>query len=207
MKCVLIVFLKSTSVGGGEMEEIENELFYQRLKKRDDDAFDYLITAYSKLLWAVDARSGVHNNMDLEEIISDVFLRFWQDPEKFNPEKGSLKTYLCIMTKSMTRNKWQKVQKFKQEPLTEINEDAQQLISDELDEKEAWQELYNLILTFDEPTRQLLFWRIFCDLSPLEIAERTKLTSKEIDNYLYRGRKKLRHLVNENSFFREVENR
>ncbi|MPM73296.1 hypothetical protein SDC9_120276 [bioreactor metagenome] len=207
MKCVLIVFLKSTSVGGGEMEEIENELFYQRLKKRDDDAFDYLITAYSKLLWAVGARSGVHNNMDLEEIISDVFLRFWQDPEKFNPEKGSLKTYLCIMTKSMTRNKWQKVQKFKQEPLTEINEDAQQLISDELDEKEAWQELYNLILTFDEPTRQLLFWRIFCDLSPLEIAERTKLTSKEIDNYLYRGRKKLRHLVNENSFFREVENR
>ncbi|WP_430617158.1 RNA polymerase sigma factor [Enterococcus sp. MSG3327] len=189
------------------MEEIENELFYQRLKKRDDDAFDYLITAYSKLLWAVGARSGVHNNMDLEEIISDVFLRFWQDPEKFNPEKGSLKTYLCIMTKSMTRNKWQKVQKFKQEPLTEINEDAQQLISDELDEKEAWQELYNLILTFDEPTRQLLFWQIFCDLSPLEIAERTKLTSKEIDNYLYRGRKKLRHLVNENSFFREVENR
>lgn len=207
MKCVLIVFLRSTSVGGGEMEEIENELFYQRLKKRDDDAFDYLITAYSKLLWAVGARSGVHNNMDLEEIISDVFLRFWQHPEKFNPEKGSLKTYLCIMTKSMTRNKWQKVQKFKQEPLTEINEDAQQLISDELDEKEAWQELYNLILTFDEPTRQLLFWRIFCDLSPLEIAERTKLTSKEIDNYLYRGRKKLRHLVNENSFFREVENR
>lgn len=204
---MLIVFLKSTSVGGGEMEEIENELFYQRLKKRDDDAFDYLITAYSKLLWAVGARSGVHNNMDLEEIISDVFLRFWQHPEKFNPEKGSLKTYLCIMTKSMTRNKWQKVQKFKQEPLTEINEDAQQLISDELDEKEAWQELYNLILTFDEPTRQLLFWRIFCDLSPLEIAERTKLTSKEIDNYLYRGRKKLRHLVNENSFFREVENR
>ncbi|OJG93734.1 sigma-70 family RNA polymerase sigma factor [Enterococcus thailandicus] len=201
------MFLKSTSVGGGEMEEIENELFYQRLKKRDDDAFDYLITAYSKLLWAVGARSGVHNNMDLEEIISDVFLRFWQHPEKFNPEKGSLKTYLCIMTKSMTRNKWQKVQKFKQEPLTEINEDAQQLISDELDEKEAWQELYNLILTFDEPTRQLLFWRIFCDLSPLEIAERTKLTSKEIDNYLYRGRKKLRHLVNENSFFREVENR
>ncbi len=207
MKCVLIVFLKGTSVGGGEMEEIENELFYQRLKKRDDDAFDYLITAYSKLLWAVGARSGVHNNMDLEEIISDVFLRFWQHPEKFNPEKGSLKTYLCIMTKSMTRNKWQKVQKFKQEPLTEINEDAQQLISDELDEKEAWQELYNLILTFDEPTRQLLFWRIFCDLSPLEIAERTKLTSKESDNYLYRGRKKLRHLVNENSFFREVENR
>ncbi len=207
MKCVLIVSLKSTSVGGGEMEEIENELFYQRLKKRDDDAFDDLITAYSKLLWAVGARSGVHNNMDLEEIISDVFLRFWQHPEKFNPEKGSLKTYLCIMTKSMTRNKWQKVQKFKQEPLTEINEDAQQLISDELDAKEAWQELYNLILTFDEPTRQLLFWRIFCDLSPLEIAERTKLTSKEIDNYLYRGRKKLRHLVNENSFFREVENR
>lgn len=207
MKRVLLVFLKSTSVGGGEMEEIENELFYQRLKKRDDEAFDYLITAYSKLLWAVGTRSGVHNNMDLEEIISDVFLRFWQHPEKFNPEKGSLKTYLCMMTKSMTRNKWQKVQKFKQEPLTEINEDAQQLISDELDEKEAWQELYNLILTFDEPTRQLLFWRIFCDLSPLEIAERTKLTSKEIDNYLYRGRKKLRHLVNENSFFREVENR
>lgn len=207
MKRVLLVFLKSTSVGGGEMEEIENELFYQRLKKCDDEAFDYLITAYSKLLWAVGTRSGVHNNMDLEEIISDVFLRFWQHPEKFNPEKGSLKTYLCMMTKSMTRNKWQKVQKFKQEPLTKINEDAQQLISDELDEKEAWQELYNLILTFDEPTRQLLFWRIFCDLSPLEIAERTKLTSKEIDNYLYRGRKKLRHLVNENSFFREVENR
>ncbi|BCA86987.1 DNA-directed RNA polymerase sigma-70 factor [Enterococcus saigonensis] len=188
------------------MEEIENPLFYRRIKKRDEAAFNRLIDAYSKLLWAVASRSGATNSMDLEEVISDVFLRLWEQPEKFDEKKGSLKTYLCIMTESMAKNKMQQVRRRQHETLVDTEESSANLVSNELEEKAAWQEIYTLIMTFDEPTRQILLWRIFYELTPQEIAKRSGLPTKEIDNRLYRGRKKLRSLVERNSFFREVEN-
>lgn len=188
------------------MEEIENTLFYRRVKKRDEAAFNTLITAYSKLLWAVASRSGAANGMDLEEVVSDVFLRLWEQPEKFDEKKGSIKTYLCIMTESMTKNKLQQARRRQHETLANIEENTDELVSSELEEKAAWQEIYSLIMTFDEPTRQILLWRIFYELTPQEIAKKSGLPAKEVDNRLYRGRKKLRSLVERNSFFREVEN-
>lgn len=188
------------------MPEIENTLFYRKIRKRDEEAFNTLIAAYSKLLWAVASRSGATHSMDLEEVVSDVFLRLWEHPEKFDPQKGSLKTYLCVMTESLTKNKLQQVRRRSYESLENIEESTANLVSNELEEKAAWQEVYHLIMTFDEPTRQILLWRIFYELTPQEIAKRSGLPAKEVDNRLYRGRKKLRSLVERNSFFREVEN-
>jgi len=35
-----------------------------------------------------------------EEVTQEVFLRFWRDPERFLPERGSLRTYLLTMAHS-----------------------------------------------------------------------------------------------------------
>lgn len=36
-----------------------------------------------------------------EEVTQEVFLRFWRDPERFLPERGSLRTYLLTMAHSV----------------------------------------------------------------------------------------------------------
>ncbi len=40
------------------------------------------------------ARRLVVNVSDAEEVVQEVFLRLWTDPEKFDPERGSLRAYL-----------------------------------------------------------------------------------------------------------------
>lgn len=192
------------------MTEIENPLFYQRIKKREDAAFNQLIAEYSKLLWAIGSRMAATNakttQMDLEEVVSDVYLRLWQHPEKFDPKKGTLKTYLVVMMESMTKNKLRQRSKHQHEDLEQLVEPKELTeTNDPLSEKELWQEIYQLVMEIEEPTRKILIWRLFYDLKPDEIVKRSGLSAKEVDNRLYRGKIKLRKLIQRNAFFREVE--
>lgn len=189
------------------MSQIENEVFYRRIRKRDETAFEELMDQYSKLLWAVGSRLNVGSDgMDLEELVSDVFLRLWQHPEKFQADRGSLKSYLCIMMDSLTKNKLKQNARYRHDDLSELMEVGKE--SDQvarLDEEAAWQEIYDLIMEIDEPTRRLLLWRIFYDLKPEEITKKSGLSAKEVDNRLYRGKLKLRKLLERNLFYREVD--
>lgn len=186
---------------------MENELFYQRIRRRDEAAFEELMNGYSKLLWAVGSRLNVGSDgMDLEELVSDVFLRLWQHPEKFQPERGSLKSYLCVMMDSLTKNKLKQNARYQHEDLAELVEVGKESASVvRMDEEAAWQEIYDLIMEIDEPTRKLLLWRIFYDLKPEEITKKSGLPAKEVDNRLYRGKLKLRKLLERNLFYREVD--
>lgn len=189
------------------MNQMENELFYRRIKQRDEAAFEELMNGYSKLLWAVGSRLNVGSDgMDLEELVSDVFLRLWQHPEKFQPERGSLKSYLCVMMDSLTKNKLKQNARYQHEDLAELVDVGKESASVvRMDEEAAWQEIYDLIMEIDEPTRKLLLWRIFYDLKPEEITKKSGLPAKEVDNRLYRGKLKLRKLLERNLFYREVD--
>lgn len=44
------------------------------------------------------ARRLLHDRNLAEEIVQDVFLRFWNDPERFDPGRGSLRSFLLAVT-------------------------------------------------------------------------------------------------------------
>ncbi|MGG5316222.1 RNA polymerase sigma factor [Enterococcus sp. AZ072] len=184
-----------------------NEEMKKKLIAGDDQFFDQLINQYSKLLWAVGATiltvKNSNQQMDIEEVISDVFLRLWQQPEKYNPKKGSLKSYLVIMTKSLALNKLKAKRRHHHEDLDEINEIYLAEISTK-EEELAWQDLYDAVMKLDEPTRRILIMRFFYEMKPSEIQTQLGLSSKEIDNRLYRGKKKLQEFLDYQNFINEV---
>ncbi|MDP8936731.1 MAG: sigma-70 family RNA polymerase sigma factor [Actinomycetota bacterium] len=44
------------------------------------------------------ARRLLNDNQMAEEVLQEVFLRLWNDPERFDPERGSLRSYLLAHT-------------------------------------------------------------------------------------------------------------
>lgn len=157
---------------------------------RDEVAFNRLIKEYSKLLWAVGwsiiGKQG--SAEDLEELVSDVFLRFWNQPEKYDEKKGSLKNYLALMTKSMALNRLKAQQK--------IVETDDVFLLETIPEKEQaddaiWRAFFQAIETLSEPTRTICFQRFFLEWKPAFISERLQLSVDEVNRRLYRGKKKI----------------
>lgn len=169
-----------------------DEEWQERLMQRDEKDYQLLIQQYGKLCWAVAASvlsNSPSSRMDIEELISDVFFRFWQHPEKYDPERGSLKNYLALVTKSMALNKLKKIQRESALPLEESWKGA-------VPEAAAdWQDLYEAIKELEEPTREIMIRRYFYNEKPAAIRQKLRLSEKEVDNRLYRGKKKLRSLL------------
>jgi RNA polymerase sigma-70 factor (ECF subfamily) len=61
------------------------------------DALAELYRRHGGAVFAL-ARRVLHDPADAEEVVQEVFLRLWNAPEKFDPERGSLRSYLLAQT-------------------------------------------------------------------------------------------------------------
>lgn len=81
------------------------------IKNRNEAAINEVITKYSKLLWAV--AGAVLNNMgstqDVEECVADTFIYLWEHPDKYDPQRGKLKTWLSIVARTQAVNRCREI--------------------------------------------------------------------------------------------------
>lgn len=151
---------------------VREEELYIGLMNQEQEVYQQLIEQYAKLLWAVASTILTDYHVtDIEEIVSDVFIRLWQAPKKYCPEKGSLKSYLVVMTRSMALNKLKQnkrmhVTNFEEEEWTE----------EIIEQKTDWKELYSAIQQLPEPAKEIIVRRFF-------LRRKTKSYSKK-DEYV-----------------------
>ena len=73
----------------------------QRLRQRDPEALETLISRYSRELFYYIrlVLDGVGVAQDTEECVNDLFVAVWQEIETFDPERGTLRTWLTMRAK------------------------------------------------------------------------------------------------------------
>jgi len=176
---------------------LSDEELLQRLLNGEQDAFSYMMDAYSKLLWVV--VGGILGNtgttQDIEECISDVYVQIWKNPSAFNPQKGSLKTFLAVVARSKALDTYRKLSKAR---IIELDEAIQSTDDDLLDyiiDQEMCQELYVAIRSLTEPNKEIVLGRYFFDEKPASIAKNIAMPVKEVENRLFRSKTKLRKLL------------
>lgn len=68
---------------------------HERLRAGDDDALAEVYDRCSPLVYAVAVR--ITGNRTAAEILTqDVFVRLWERPEEYRPDRGSLLSWLCM---------------------------------------------------------------------------------------------------------------
>jgi len=173
---------------------LNDEVLIQKLLNEEEDVFSYIIDTYSKLLWVVvgGILGKVGTPQDIEECISDTFVQVWRNPNAFNHQKGSFKTFLAVIAKSKALDTYRKLSKSKIVELNEAIKSADDDLIDYIVDKEMCQELFTAIESLTEPNKEIVMRRYFFEEKPAYIAKVISLPVKEVENRLYQSKLKLR---------------
>lgn len=162
----------------------------------DADAIDTVIRRYSRLVWrVVSAVLDPISVQDVEECVADVFVHLWAHPEKYDPDRGSLKTWLTVTAKSRAIDRYRELTRrrdvsIEDTPVSESEDSCQHVIRVEDSEN-----LLSAVQQLAQPEKEIIVRRFFYEEKPRDIARALGLTVKSVDNHLYRAKQKLRNLI------------
>lgn len=167
------------------------------LRKRDAKTYEYLIDTYGRLVWTVAA--GILNQTasreDIEECVSDVFISLWEKPEQFNPSRGEINTFLCLLAKSRAIDRLRKQSKIAYVSIEEVAVTEDDDFLDQLIEKEIIISVNDYMRGLEEPDCEILRLKFIYELKPALIASKLELPISEVYKRIRNGKNELAKLV------------
>lgn len=127
---------------------------------------------------------------DIEEVISDILVGIWKSRDYFDESRGTFfKSYCYGVARKTALKKRRDCAKLGELiPLNEnILEDCYDF-QNRLEKEEESRILIQVLMDSDEPLRSVFILRYFYFYKVKEIAEILKISSKQVENYLYRGK-------------------
>ncbi|MDR3238574.1 MAG: sigma-70 family RNA polymerase sigma factor [Clostridiales bacterium] len=181
-----------------------DEEIAKRIRKKDMAAFDTMMEQYNKLLWLVmgNILEKVGTPEDIEDCISDVYLKLLENPKMYNEKKGSLKSFLVRVGKNMAIDRYRKLSRGRIIELPEQVASAGEDILQSLIQKENAEKVLEAVSALKEPDREIMIRRYFFNEKIKVISEKMFLNTKEIENRLYQGKMKLKKLIRQEEAFR-----
>ena len=176
---------------------MNDERMITAIKNRSEAAINEVITKYSKLLWSVAGAvlNNIGSTQDVEECVADAFIYLWEHPEKYNPQRGKLKTWLSIIARTQAVNRCREIAKRNIVPLEDTDFIDQLGIVDTFLEAETRRALLAAVNALGEPDREILIRRYYYEQKPREIALALDMSVKQVDNRLYQTKLKLREVL------------
>jgi len=175
---------------------LNDERMIERIRKGDEAAINEIIEKYSKLLWHI--ASAVLKNasvQDVEECVADVFIFLWRQPEKFDPQRGNLKTWLSTVTRSRAIDRYRSIMRRNEIALMENVPIEQMGLAETVMDRETKCVLISAVKALKEPEREIIIRRFFYEQKPKEIALVLDMPVKSVENCLYRTKLKLREAI------------
>jgi RNA polymerase sigma-70 factor (ECF subfamily) len=81
------------------IDTLTDEALMAAVTRRDEEAFQQLYDRYSPMLFAVCLRI-LRWPHEAESVLSDALCEVWHHAERFNPNRGSVRTYLVMLVRS-----------------------------------------------------------------------------------------------------------
>lgn len=180
-----------------EVKILDDEKIARELVNHNEDVIGYVIRKYSKLLYSVvnGVLGSLGTTQDIEECVADTFIYLWENPDKFDPKKGKLKTWLSIIARTQAYNRCRVFTKQCTLPLEDAVLVNQMDIADEAADEETMRTLIAAIKALKEPDREILIRRYYYEQKPSEIAFVLCMNVKQVENCLFRTKAKLRKAI------------
>ena len=167
------------------------------IKEQDEDVFNEVVVKYSKLLWPIVSAvlKNVGNEQDVEECVADVFIDLWENPDKYDAARGTLKTWLCMVARCKAIDRYRALSKHSTVPLEGAMMAGRMGMQDALLQEETKRELVAAVNALADVEKDILIRRYYYEQKPGEIAKALNLPLKQVKNHLYRSKQKLRKAI------------
>jgi len=176
---------------------LNDQQIYEAIKERDASAINYAMNKYAKLLWKIadGILSKAASEQDVEECVADVFIYLWDHPDRYDPQRGKLKTWLTIIARTKAIDRFRILSRHQTTVLDETILTNDPDIADAIIVRDECKTLSKAIDTLEEPEHEIILRRYYYDQKPKEIAFAMNFSVKQVENYLYRAKLKLRKSV------------
>jgi RNA polymerase sigma-70 factor (ECF subfamily) len=170
------------------------QLIHQ-ISKRKPEALAKIMDIYMNNVYSLakSILSHISTEEDIEECVQDTFLDAWIYIDRYNPDRGTFKTWLLILCKYRALNirrarlnKPQEVELDDQQSSIYLTPENEYLI------KEGSKEILSAINHLAPIDREIFIRRFILDQRIDEISAIMKLSRQAIDNRLWRGRTQLK---------------
>lgn len=182
--------------------------------KRDEQMLAFAVQKYSKLLWKTAAPILVNaaSSQEVEECVADVFIYLWQHPEKYDPQRTKLSSYLAMNAKSRAIDRYRKIVRQRELPIEEtvleniVSAGPEDLIITEAESSNSIEistihgkraRLAECLVGLNEKEKDLIVRRYYYEQKPKEIAAALDMPKKQIENKLYYVKQKLKRMLEE----------
>ena len=172
---------------------VQDREVIEKLKNGEEQAISDIMARYERLLWkivsAVLGKSG--SVEDAEECVADVFIELWKEPDRFDPEKGSLKTWLSMRARSLAVDRYRKIRRAEHGPLDDALEVEGMDLEAEVIRSEEFKVLIDALGALPDLDREIIERRYLDEQTPKEISLAVGIDVKKVRNILFRAKQKL----------------
>ena len=148
----------------------EEAALMERILAGDESAMGELYDRYSGVVYGIALRV-LADTMAAEDVLQEVFLRLWRNPQAFNAERGRLAPWLAVIARHRAIDQLRK--RPREEDISELPVSTGVNLEDEAAQKIAAEKVREALTQLPPEQRKLLEMAYFEGLTQSEIAGRT----------------------------------
>lgn len=167
------------------------------IQRRDSAALAQLYESTVDRLYGLVYRL-LNNAQDAEDIVSEVFLKVWHEPERYDPARGPVMAWLMVMARSRALDELRKHKHAQRCQQSDAAVDEIVQAPSPMEVLSHWQQgsrVQQALMHLSEIQRQLILLAFFEGLSHAEIATRMALPLGTVKSHLRRAQSTLEQLL------------
>ncbi|MGP1382027.1 MAG: sigma-70 family RNA polymerase sigma factor [Thainema sp.] len=182
-----------------EQADLTDVQLWQATQQGQTEALGVLYDRHAGLVYGI-ALKVLGNSQEAEDLTQDIFIKLI-DGSSYDPQRGSLRTFLAILTRSRALDRVRSRQREslrRRKNQTLVFQDSIHSSSSSIDEifqQEQKQEIRSALSQLSEQQQQLLRMSYYDGLTQSAIAERLNLPLGTVKSKVRRGLLKLRQVL------------
>jgi RNA polymerase sigma-70 factor (ECF subfamily) len=161
------------------------------LRSSPSDGLHEAVRKYRSYAAAIIERVLRGRDQDVEECLEDAFVAVWKTAES-GKEIRSLKGCLAFAARNTAISRYKKLRREQTVDISALELPSEEDVILDFENRINSETVQQMVLSMDEPDREIFVRKYFLMEPVREIARRTLLDEIQIKNRLYRGRQKLR---------------
>ena len=156
------------------------------LRQDPERGMEEIVAEHTGLLWAVAARL-LQETEDIKDCVNGTFAEFFYHQERYDPEKGSLKAYLAVITKRLAFKQYQANQQQSATDVETLDETGDAFLR--LEQRE---ELEAALTALEPVDQQIIRMKYYDGMTAKEIAASLGLPYETVKKRHQRSLKKMK---------------